>query len=135
MLGMGSAGRAVDVGARAGAGIDELAPLQLGEGRLVDRKPIGLNDRPLVPGEAEPVEVVEELLTCLELDPRRIDVLDPQDELRVLPTSGEPGEEIGAGVAEMLLAGRRRGEAGDDARLARRIRRVGADRRSLSRRK
>src|SRR5262249_8781037 len=113
VFGMRGARGAVDVGSRAGAGIDELAPFQVREGGLVYREPIRLHDRPFVPVEPEPAEVVEDLLGRLRLHARRVDVFDAEEQLRVLFPSGEPGEEIGASIAEMLLAGRRWGETGD----------------------
>ena len=79
MLGVRCAGGPFDVGARAGAGIDELASFELFKGLPVTGQPLRLNERDVVPVEPEPAQVGARLLGGPGLDARRIDVLDAQD--------------------------------------------------------
>ena len=72
----------------------------------------GLGDRPLVVGEAEPVQRVEDLVDVLGGRALAVGVLDPQDQAagrRV--AGGEPVVECRARSADVQSAGRRRGEA------------------------
>ena len=87
MLGVRRAGGPLDVGARAGAGIDELLGLQTLEGGLVERQAFGLHDGAIVPLEPEPVQIGARFLGSAGLDARRIDVLDAQDDAAILGSS------------------------------------------------
>jgi len=67
---------------------------------------LGLMNDLAIPVEAQPAKVFQSLLRCTGLHPRRIDVLNPKDDLTAGRSSGKPGDQECAGVADMLGAGR-----------------------------
>ena len=105
MVRMGSAGGPLDIGARAGARIDEFPGLQLRESRFVERQPLRLHDGAGVPVEVKPVQIVAGLLRRPRFDARRINVFDSQDQAAAPAAHGQPGNQIGAGVADVLGSG------------------------------
>src|SRR5436853_70691 len=77
----------------------------------VKREALRLHDGALVPVETEPAEIGNGALGGTGLDARGVDVLDPERQAPLAGAGGEPGDEIGTGVADVLGAGRGRGEA------------------------
>src|SRR6516225_8779358 len=101
VLRMRRARGALDLGPRAGAGIDQLRrlePLELG---LVERTALRLDIRcippaqvrALVPVEAEPAQVDEDLSPGGVADARCVQVLDPENDLATCLQRGKPGDE------------------------------------------
>src|SRR6185369_7689372 len=66
--------------------------------------------RTLVPLDAEPLEVFEELRLVTGFAAIEVGVFDAKDERTFLLTREEPIEKSSAGIADMNLAGRRRSE-------------------------
>src|SRR4051812_33193881 len=100
-------GGSFDVAARAGTGIDQFALAQANQGVFIERQPLRLDDWLSVPVEAEPAQVFEGLFGGAGFDARRVNVLDAQDKSAILGTRAKPGDEVSAGVADMLGTGGR----------------------------
>ncbi len=111
---MGGTGGLLDVGPCAGAGIDKFSGFKPGQGGFVMGKPFGLDDRVAVPIQAEPAEVSQGLLGGAGFDARRVDVLDPENDPPTSLPGHEPGDQVGAGIAEMLGTRRGRGQPRDE---------------------
>ena len=97
------------VAAIGGAGgqhlLDDLA-VACGAGELVDGVP--------VPGDAEPVEAVEDRLDRLLGGALAVGILDPQQHLAAAAARVEPIEQRRPRAADVEEAGGRGGEAGND---------------------
>jgi len=61
--------------------------------------------RTFIPVQAEPSQIVNRLLRRRRFDAGRIDVLHPEDESAGARTDGEPGEQIGPRIANVLCPG------------------------------
>jgi hypothetical protein len=59
-----------------------------------------------VPVEAQPAKIIHRLLRGAWLHARRIDVLDSQDDLTAGRSGGQPGDQEGARIADVLGTGR-----------------------------
>ena len=102
-----------DIGAAAEARIFETHGAQPVERRVVHRAACRLaHDRP-VPIDAEPCQVIVDRRLEFGAAARVVDVLDAQAELAAGLPRPPPAGERRKGVAEVEVAGRRRGEAGD----------------------
>ena len=109
-------------------GIGEVARDQRVDRRRIAVEPLGLPPRPhaarvaaeraergpLVPGDAEPGEILEDPARGLVGGARLVGVLDPQQEAAALPRE-RPVVERRARAADVEVTGRGRGEAGDRA--------------------
>jgi hypothetical protein len=73
--------RVGNVGAGAEAGKDEAARFEIGERRVVGRSPLGLDQRRPIPLQAEPAQVLHDPVDELGAAARRVEILDPQQEL------------------------------------------------------
>src|SRR5262249_9550027 len=107
------AGRAFDVAAAAGAGVDEFLFLQPPEGGLVEFEAVGLKYGPFIPIQSQPAQIRTSLLGRSRLDARRIQVLDGQDATSALRADQEPGQDVCAGVADVLRARGRGSQSAD----------------------
>src|SRR5262245_48484484 len=90
------------VRARASARIHEFLTAKLCQGCLVLCEAGRLYDGFAVPVEPEPAEVFLSLRRGPGLDPRGIDVLDAEADAAAARPGGEPGDEVGAGIADVL---------------------------------
>ena len=113
-LGMRRARGLLNVGPRARARIDEFLRLEFLECGGVKRNALRLHDRTVVPIETEPTQVVDQLRRGAGFDARRIDILDAKHNPCTALSGHEPGDQIGASVAQMLSAGRRGREPRDE---------------------
>lgn len=117
--GVGGGGGAGDVGAGAGAGVDELEVAEAGESGVVEVEALRLGVRGLgtadvgafVPVEAEPAEVGDGEFGHAGADTGAVEVFGAEDDAAPCPAGKQPGEEEGAGVAEVEAAGGRWSEA------------------------
>src|SRR5439155_24858231 len=121
-LGVRRTGRLLDVRPRAGARVDEFLFLQPPECGFVEGDALSLHHRTVVPVQPEPAEVGERLVGRPGFDPRRVDVLDPQDDSPGCFAGQQPSDQVRAGVADVLGPGRRRGESGHEGTSHRGIR-------------
>src|SRR5687768_15235223 len=69
----------------------------------------------LVPGEAEPREVLPDALGIRLARPFLVGVVEPEDEAPLMLPRPQPIVDGSADVADVEPPGRRRGETGDDA--------------------
>jgi hypothetical protein len=114
-------GPAIEGRATAIAAVNEAYPDQPGQRSLV-RGPCvraALPDRAAVRGESEPGEIVEDRRVVRRPAALPIVVLDPEQDRRPARRGGAPGPDRVGDVAEMEVAGRRRGEPGQPARAQR----------------
>ena len=79
---MGGRGGPGDLGPGAGAGIHQVRGFQDVERLNVMIQALGLNERTLVPVEAEPAQVVDRSLRGAGPHSRDVEILDPEDRLR-----------------------------------------------------
>ena len=114
MFQMRGAGCLLDIFACAGAWINQLFLFEFIQSLLILRKPGSLNDRANIPIETKPFQFFFNLLCSAGLHSWRIDVFDPENNLATLLAGGEPGYQIRPGVADVLGAGRRRGQSTDN---------------------
>ena len=116
---MGGSRRPGHLGARAEAGVGEAGPAQAIERRPVAiaplRLPVGAEGAaevgPLVPGEPEPAQLLEDADLQAGPDAGWIEVLDAHHQRPPGGPGRQPGQQRGAGVAEVEGAGGARGEA------------------------
>ena len=102
MLGLAGAGDlGGDLRAGAEAGIDQAARLQVHQRLGIGAHAGGLAQRRLVPGQAQPFEVVENRLDEFVAAAALVDVLDPQQEIVAALIGGDGG----IGMAQMQKAG------------------------------
>jgi hypothetical protein len=75
-----------------------------------------LEIRLAIAADSEPVEPIENGVDGFLGRPGAIGILDAQQILAAMVSGEQPVEQSGTGAADMEIAGRRGGEAGDDAR-------------------
>ena len=112
--GGGFGGLPLDVGAGAEAGIEQAAGQQAVQHGLVFGAVGGLDSHRAVPVQAEPGQVLLDRVGEFRAASGGVDILDPQEEAAARRVRPAPCEERRMGVAEMEVAGRAGGEAGDD---------------------
>jgi hypothetical protein len=103
----GTGGRQ-DIRSRTGTRIDEVLANEFFQCGPINRHSRGLHNRFTVPVESEPTKVFQGLIGRAGLDARTINVLDPQSDFPASRSDGEPGDEIGPSVADVLSPGGRR---------------------------
>ncbi len=108
--------------AGAKARVDHAELPQSGQGGRVGGQAVGLAQWFLVPGEAQPLQVVEDGGEILGPDAGVVDVLEAHEEAPATGAGEVVGDASGQRVAEVETPGRTGGETGDDHRRRRRIR-------------
>src|SRR5262245_14928414 len=111
MFGVRGAGGIFNISSAASARIDQFALPKIGKYALIVGQSLGLDVGAVVPIESEPAKIVDGLLGCTGFDARGIDVLDAQDDPSAAAAGGQPGDQIGASVADVLGARGGRGQA------------------------
>ena len=108
----------MELGTRAEAGVHETLRLERCDGIAVQVEAVMLIEGPLVPIEAEPLEVGHDLLGALGVGAARIEVLDAQDHAPACRADGQPGDKSREDIAQVHAARRRGREASDDRSAA-----------------
>lgn len=114
IYGVRRGGRALQVSARAGAGIDEAGGAKLFKGGMVEVGALALivggegaaEIRAFVPLEAEPLEIFQERTDELRTRTRGVEILIAKNQHTVLRARALPGGPEGAGVTEVKVPGR-----------------------------
>src|SRR5262249_9163373 len=81
--------------------VDQLLVAKVRKRFFVECQPCALQTHLAVPIEAQPAKVIEGLLCCTRLHARRVDVLDAQGDLAAGRSRNQPGNQEGAGVADV----------------------------------
>jgi hypothetical protein len=105
---------ALDVGAGAETGIQQVASGQRIQRRAIRRQVLRLHTNVAIPVEAQPCQVLQDGGSEFGAAAARVDVLQPQQEAATRLARAAPGEQRTERVAEMQVTGRAGGEAGDD---------------------
>ena len=107
---MGCRHRLTDLTTRAPAPVGQPGGAQIGERVLVAIHPLGLPNRLAVPIEAETLEVSTLPVLMLASSGRRIEILEPQQELAPGAAGEQPGGKRSAKVPDVEDARGARGE-------------------------
>ena len=99
------AGGVLDVRPRTGAGVHQFELFQLFQRGGVFGQSVRLLNHLAVPIQAEPAEVFSQLLGRTGLVPPHVDVFDAKGDPPAAVAGAQPGDEISAGVADVLCPG------------------------------
>jgi hypothetical protein len=102
-----------DIAARAGAGKDGSGGMELGEGGAVKRETLALVDDGLGPREAEPTQVFEHGGDEIEAEADGVEIVVAQEQGAAGGAGAFGGDPESARVAEVEVAGGRRGETAE----------------------
>ena len=118
VLGVRGAGGLVNFFSTTDAGVGSSRSQQPVDGSAVEVQPRGLINRPLVPVQAQPGEIVDRLPVRPALDPRAVDVLHPQDNPPPALAGQDPVDQKRPRIAQVQSPRGRWGEAGYCRRTA-----------------
>lgn len=104
----------LDVGTGAGAGIDEICVRQASDDALIVFHTPGLHSDFTVPVEAEPLKIGYRRFGRTRTHSAGVQVFHPKEKPAIRGSRRQPGDQEGAGVAEVETTGRRGGEAAND---------------------
>lgn len=110
---MRSAGRPFDVTSGTGARIHGFLQLQPLKSLLIEGQPLRLDHDFTVPVEPQPAEVFLDQRIGAFFDPWRINILNAKKNGPAARSCGQPGDQIGAGIANMLRPSRGRRKTAD----------------------
>src|SRR5262249_25798317 len=93
-----------DLRARAEAGVSQTTSLEFHQRRPICFMAPALEDRLLVPVQAEVLEIRAQRIEVFAAAPRGVEILDAEQELSAGGSDLQPTEQRGVGVSEMELA-------------------------------